>query len=238
MCIVRERRPAGFLDMKCQTCFSKYAVGGTEAIDSTWIALVSEMESSVCKHDRSAIVTSIAKAVFDVLQEVCQCQESSESPMCCKRRCANVKNLVKVQLDMLRAKILFQMMILLSSGVSGFALYSCIQARQNCLGKQRSRYIATSIEQFEKELWMLKKMKAVNKSFIPPLLKFQDRGCMVFMHPAMLPFGHCLFATDRSYVNYKSYQENGPDIFTHVHGDKQLLASFNPLPTNDGFCRH
>ena len=22
MCIVRERRPAGFLDMKCQTCFS------------------------------------------------------------------------------------------------------------------------------------------------------------------------------------------------------------------------
>ena len=21
MCIVRERRPAGFLDMKCQTCF-------------------------------------------------------------------------------------------------------------------------------------------------------------------------------------------------------------------------
>ena len=71
---------------------------------------MSEMESSVNKHDRSAIVTGIAKAVFDLLQgKVCQYQELSESP----GRYAQTKDAIPDD----DASVL---------RVSGFALHSCI----------------------------------------------------------------------------------------------------------------
>ena len=36
MCIVRERRPAGFLDMKCQTCFMSETETGFRSKMDTW----------------------------------------------------------------------------------------------------------------------------------------------------------------------------------------------------------
>jgi len=58
-----------------------FAVGGKAAAEKTWIALVSEMDGPVNKQDRSAIVGSIAKVVYDVLKEkLCQFQASSDSP--------------------------------------------------------------------------------------------------------------------------------------------------------------
>ena len=114
--------------------------------------------------------------------------------------------------------------------VSGFALYSCIMFRQKALGRQRSRYTAESCEKFSKELWLLKKLQTADKSFIPPLLKFQDRGRMVIMHHALLPFGRSLFSLVRSHVNYTKYQEQGAKIFSEAHtqvvDDKELLSSF------------
>ncbi len=114
--------------------------------------------------------------------------------------------------------------------VSGFALHSSIHFRRKALGRLCSRYTAKSLEQFVRELWLLEKMKATNKSFVPTALKFQDRGCMVIMHPVLLPFGHSLFSSVRSYVNYKSYQENGPDVFaqarTHLLDNTEILSLF------------
>jgi len=58
-----------------------FAVGGKAAADKTWMALVNEMDGPVNKQDRSAIVGSIAKVVYDVLKEkLCQFQASSDSP--------------------------------------------------------------------------------------------------------------------------------------------------------------
>jgi len=46
-----------------------------------WMALVSEMDGPLNEQDRSAIVGSIAKVVYDVLKEkLCQFQASSDSP--------------------------------------------------------------------------------------------------------------------------------------------------------------
>ncbi len=179
---------------------------------------MSGMDNSVNKHDRSAIVSSNAKAVYEVLQErlhvyVCQHQESNESPA------AHPQSKDAISDD--DASVI---------RVPGFALHSSIQFRRKTLGRLRSRYTAKSLEQFARELWLLEKMKATNKSFVPPVLKFQDRGRMVIMHPVLLPFGHSLFSSVRSYVNYKSYQENGPDVFaqarTHLLDNTEILSLF------------
>ena len=58
-----------------------FAVGGKAAADKMWMALVSEMDGPLNEQDRSAIVGSIAKVVYDVLKEkLCQFQASSDSP--------------------------------------------------------------------------------------------------------------------------------------------------------------
>ena len=193
---------------------SDFAVGGNEAADETWLALVSEMDNPVNKQDRSAVVGSIAKVVYDVLKEkLCQLQASSDSPP----RYEQSKDAIPDD----DASVI---------RVSGFALYSSIQFRKKALGRQRLRYTTESREQFEKELWLLKKLEATDKSFIPALLKFQDRGHMVFMHHTWLSFGRRLFSSVRSHVNYKQYQEQGAKIFaearTQVLGDRELLSSF------------
>ena len=109
--------------------------------------------------------------------------------------------------------------------------HSCIKFRQKVLGKQQSRYTAESCEDFSKELWLLKKLQTADKSFVPPLLKFQDRGSMVIMHHALLPFARSLFS-------YRKYQEQSANIFAEAHtqvlNDKELLSSFKagiqPIP--------
>ena len=56
-----------------------FAVGNEAAADKTWMELVGEMDGPVNNQDRSAIVGSIAKVMYDVLKEkLCQFQASSE----------------------------------------------------------------------------------------------------------------------------------------------------------------
>ena len=57
---------------------------------------------------------------------------------------------------------------------------------QKVLGRQPSRYITESCEEFSKELWLQKKLQDSDKSFVPPFLKFQDQGCILIMHHAYL----------------------------------------------------
>jgi len=53
---------------------------------------------------------------------------------------------------------------------------------------------------------------------------------MVIMHHTLLPFGHSLFSSVRSHVNYKKYQEHGAKIFTEAHtqvlDNGELLSAF------------
>ena len=58
-----------------------FAVGGKAAADKTWMALVSKVDGPVHKQDRSAMVGSIVKVVYDVLKEnLSQFQASSDCP--------------------------------------------------------------------------------------------------------------------------------------------------------------
>ena len=113
---------------------------------------MSKIDGPVHKQDRSAMVGSIAKAMYDVLKEkLCQFQASNDCPL----RYSQSKDAIPDD-DASIVRVL------------GFALYSCIKFQQKALGMQRSRYTTESCEKFSKELWLLKKLQAADKSFIPP----------------------------------------------------------------------
>ena len=58
-----------------------FAVVGKATAHKTWVALVSEIDGPVHKQNRSVMVGSIAKVVYDVLKEnLCQFQASSDCP--------------------------------------------------------------------------------------------------------------------------------------------------------------
>ena len=109
---------------------------------------MSKVDGPVNKQDRSAIVGSIAKVVYDVLKEkLCPFQAPIGSIL---RYAQSKAAMPDDDASVVR--------------VSGFALYSCIKFRQRALGRCRSRYTTESCENFRKELWLLKKLQAIDKS--------------------------------------------------------------------------
>ena len=60
-------------------------------------------------------------------------------------------------------------------------------------------------------------MCAHDRSFLPSVVKFQDRGKMTIMHSAMFEFGRILFSTVRESLNYTAYMQKGANLFTHIH---------------------
>ena len=99
---------------------------------------MSKIDRPIHKQDRSAMVGSIAKVVYDVLKEkLCQFQASSDCPL---RYSQSEDAIPDDDASIVR--------------VLGFALYSRIKFQQKALGMQRSRYTTESCEKFSKELWL------------------------------------------------------------------------------------
>ena len=171
--------------------FSLFAVEGNDRGDVTWCTLVSGGDNcSRDAEDRSAIVTAIAKAVYELLTEKAsqqvqrQVQSDSMYPQAKKSIPDDDSSVIRV---------------------SGFALHSAIEYRRKALlPKSKSKYSNMARQKFKK-VELLKRMKATDKLFVPRVVAFQDRGNMTITHPVMLNFGHAVFSTVRSSLNYTMY---------------------------------
>ena len=110
-----------------------------------------------------------------------------------------------------------------------FAL-SDLLAKKALLKNQHHKHKQVTLQQYKNELKLLAKLKADDKSFLPPLVKYQDRGRMIVMHPSMLPFGRKVFTVIRSFLNYDKYIEHGSEIFAKVRYnfllDTEILSVF------------
>ena len=205
--------------------FSRYAVHGKDSEEITWRAVSSSAGDDLPHQpaDRSAIVTTIAKAVYELLTEkatqshqrittACKCISDTKYPQPRSPIADDDASIVRV---------------------AGFALHATIKYRKDALlPKNRHKHSSDACCHFSKELELLKRIKCPDddKSFMPSVVQFQDRGGMTIMHPAMLEFGHRVFTTVKSTVNYTSYMSNGSDIFKRaredVLGSEELFQTF------------
>ena len=102
--------------------------------------------------------------------------------------------------------------------VCGFALHSAISLCKKALQKnQQHKHSQILLQQCSIELEILEKIKAEDKTFLPQVIKFQDRGKMTFMHSSMLPFGKTIFTAVKPHLNYDKYIEYGSDVFAQTH---------------------
>ena len=204
---------------------SQYTVEGNNLEDETWCALVSDSYGNFSAEDRSAIVTSIAKAVYDILTEkASQIQGQSED----KVHDDSVYPQSRESIPDDDASIV---------RVSGFALHSAIEYRRKALlPKNKTKHSSVASHNFAQELDVLTRLKAEDKSFVPRVIDFQDRGHMTIMHQAMLSFGRGLFTTVRASLNYSSYQEYGSEVFKrtrkHVLDSSELFQTFKACLEN------
>ena len=187
----------------------KYAVSSSSPEESTWLGLVNYSESpELCSiidaRDRSAFVTAIANAVYELLGEnggeYTQALSSSPSMLVSHPQ-------AKAQVADDDASIV---------RVSGFALHSAIRFRKRALRKP-TRHSQSVQESYVKELRLLERMCAHDRSFLPSVVKFQHRGKITIMHSAMFEFGCILFSTVRESLNYTAYMQKGANLFTHIH---------------------
>ncbi len=187
---------------------SRFTVKGTGPEEEVWQATMDGAECSGSSEDRSAVVTSIAKAVYELLTEnASQLHEERQSQG--RRHTTSTYPQAKESMTDDDASVV---------RVSGFALHSAIRYRKKALQpKSRSRHNSITREKLKKELDFLKLLKAADKTFVPRVVSYQDRGRMTIMHSAMLDFGRALFSTVRATLNYESYTQHGADIFKHTH---------------------
>ena len=201
---------------------SRYAVEGSDFEDGLWREVVSCCDDALRDwKDRSAIVAAIAKAVYELLTEKSsQLHEQDVTDRTYPQ--------AKVAVPDDDASVI---------RVSGFALHSAMRYRRKALlPRMKSKHSTKARQQFVKELELLKQMITDDKSFLPQVVKYQDRGHMTIMHPAMLDFGRTTFSTVRSVLNYSSYMKYGSDIFNqthqHVFRDNTLLRTFKSCLEN------
>ena len=142
---------------------SQYTVEGNNLEDETWCALVSDSYGNFSAEDRSAIVTSIAKAVYDILTEkASQIQGQSED----KVHDDSVYPQSRESIPDDDASIV---------RVSGFALHSAIEYRRKALlPKNKTKHSSVASHNFAQELDVLTRLKAEDKSFVPRVIDFQD----------------------------------------------------------------
>ena len=146
------------------------------------------------KH-RFAIVTSIAKAVYELLTEkASQCTKQEQGQV----RTESTHPQAKESIPDDDASVI---------RVSGFALHLVIEYRKKEL-LPKFQYKHTS--ERHQELKLLKRMIAADILFIPRVVAFQDRGNM---NPAVLNFGRALFSSVKSSLNYNSYLKSGSEVF-------------------------
>lgn len=109
----------------------------------------------------------------------------------------------------------------------GFAL---LLAKKALLKNRHHKHKQVTLQQYKNELKLVAKLKADDKSFLPPLVKYQDRGRMIVMHPSMLSFGRKVFTVIRSFLNYDKYIENDSEIFAKARHnfllDTEILSVF------------
>ena len=117
--------------------FSHFAVEGNESGDAVWCALVSGGENcSRDVEDRSAIVTCIAKAVYELLTQKAGQQMQGQFHN------ENMYPQAKESIPNDDASVI---------RVSGFALYSAIEYRRKALlPKSKSKYNSAACQKFKK----------------------------------------------------------------------------------------
>ena len=214
--------------------FSRYAVQEADGSDEEkiWQAISAGDDGLECQStDRSAIITAIAKAVYELLTEKATQFHRQNAAACLN---ASTSDTMYPQS---RSPIPDDDASIVR--VVGFALHSAIKYRSDALAPINSQKHNTDAQhRFGKELELLKRMKCPDdaKSFMPSVVKFQDRGGMTVMRPEMLEFGRSVFASVKSTVNYTSYMSNGSDIFKlareNVIGSSELLQTFKSCLQN------
>ena len=190
---------------------SQSVVAGCKTVDDIWLQLVNDCETKGEATDKSAILTSVAKAVYVMNEKAIRPVEDVVSYPQAKERSSDY------DASVIR--------------VCGFALHSVICLRKKALLKnQRHKHKQATLQQYKNELKLLGKLKAIDKSFLPPLVKYQDRGNMTTMHPSMLLFGRQVFTVIRYFLNFDKYIKHGSELFAetrkHVLLNTEIPSEF------------
>ena len=116
----------------------------------------------------------------------------------------------------------------------GFSLYVGIKFRKKTLhGRLRHHYHPSRRRQYALELKLLKSIVETDKSVIPAIIKFQDRGKMIFPHKALIPFMRKCSKAIKTHLNYKQYRIQGRRIILLtkelVLKDQELISDFKFL---------
>ena len=191
---------------------SHIAVAGCKTVDDIWFKLLDGCEHKGEASDRSTILTAVAKGVYEIMNE------KVTKPV--TRVASYPQGKGSAPDD--DASIIW---------VCGFALHSTISLRKKALLiNQHRKHKQVTRQHYKNEMKLLRKLKADDKSFLPPLIKYQDRGKMTIMHPSMLPFGRKVFTVIRSSLNYDKYVEHGSEIFSiarkNVLLDTEIASTF------------
>lgn len=95
----------------------------------------------------------------------------------------------------------------------GFALHVGIKFRNKVLhGRLRSWFRPEKRRRYGLELTTLKSLVETDKSVLPAVVKFQDRGKMTFPHQILLPFMRKCSESIKSTLNCKNFKLQGRTI--------------------------
>lgn len=98
--------------------------------------------------------------------------------------------------------------------LGGWALFSCIQYRQNALkGKSKTNHTQEKLLLYKAELQILEALVDDQKVGLPTAITAQDRGYMTFPCPLMMTFVKNLNKQIKEYVNPPNYEKYGSKLF-------------------------
>ena len=191
---------------------SHIVVEGCKTVDDIWFKLIDGCEHKGEASDRSAILAAVAKGVYEIMNEKVTKPVTSVASYPQAKGSAPDDDASIIR-------------------VCGFALHSAISLWKKALLKnQHHKHKQVKLQHYKNEVKLLGKLKADDKSFLPPLIKYQDRGKMTIMHLSMLPFGRKVFTVIRSSLNYDKYVEHGSEIFAiacnNVLLDTEIASTF------------
>ena len=116
----------------------------------------------------------------------------------------------------------------------GFSLFVGIKFRNKALrGHLRRIYSPCKRRQYGRELALMDILVESDKSVLPAIIKFQDRGKMTFPHKALLPFMRRCSKAIKQHLNRDKFHLHGKRtvLLTKqaVRNDKELLNEFGTL---------
>jgi len=106
----------------------------------------------------------------------------------------------------------------------GFALHAGMHFRKKAVyGRLRSCFLPIKRRRYLDELNALKQIVETDKSVLPAVIKFQDRGKMTFPHRTLLPFMQKCSRAIKAHLNCMQLKLQGKHVV--IHTKKEVLTN-------------